>query len=553
MRRPASSGEQKAFLDDLPNSVDDNPYADVETASKTRRHPGVQKPWGAWLLGWLGSRPRNLRRAFRRPRGHPIVAVIRYSIVALLVLLVGTPILSPSYTRPPPHYRDLAARCSHPMAEPGCANPFNEKIFISVSLYDKDGHLAAGNWGQRLLDLVHLIGKDNVFVSIYENDSKDDGQRALEWLGQQLPCRHKILYDPHVSVADFPTVRMPDGADRTKRLAYLSEMRNRPLRPLDMLDADTGVTAYDKVLFLNDVAFHPIEAAQLLFSTNAGVDGRSRYLATCGMDFAHPLLFYDLYAQRDAEGFSNGLPIFPFFSNAGQGTSRAAVLAQHDAVPVKACWGGIVAMQAKYLQNLNKTLPSPHFQDIGHHVINPAAPHKVAAPVRFRYEPEVFFDGCECCLLHADVSQVARNQGAKELGTYVNPYVRVAYDDRTLSWIPWVRRWERLLSLPQRIITPILRLPTHNPHRTVQEGESFMEEVWVGEGSQGHWEPVQREGRNGLFCGVREMQLIQQGMSSPSPSVSSLLTNSQPSAPTTSTGRTPRSLKDNPCTSPPEC
>lgn len=125
------------------------------------------------------------------------------------------------------------------------------------------------------------------------------------------------------------------------------------------------------------------------------------YLSVCALDYRYPFLFYDLYAQRDAEGYSNGLPFFLIFSKAGQGFSRSDMLHQKDAVRVKACWRGMVAMRARDLQNHERKLPRPDFQQLGAHVINPSNPQKVAAPVRFRYEPEVFFDACECCLLHS--------------------------------------------------------------------------------------------------------------------------------------------------------
>ncbi|ORY63897.1 cryptococcal mannosyltransferase 1-domain-containing protein [Pseudomassariella vexata] len=511
MPRSVSPEERIASLEDGHRSstssttLGDYAREDLETFSKQSSHP-----WAAKLLGWCTSRPRNLRRIFRRHPGHPILTIVKNALLFICALFIGTPIFAPSYTRPPPHYRELIVRCDGAAAEPGCANPFKEKVYISVSLYDKGGHLASGTWGKALEEVIHLIGENNVFLSIYENDSGPEGASALAALEEKLRCKHKIVSEPHVPVSDFPTVRMPDGSDRVKRLSYLSEMRNRALRPIDTYDPDVGT--FDKILFLNDVAFRPVDAMQLLFSTNLGLDGKTHYLSVCGLDYNNPFLFYDLYAQRDAEGFSNGLPIFPIFSNAGHGISRAAMMAQSDAVPVTACWGGIVAMQAKYVQNMNQSLPDPDFQSIGSHVIDPASPRNVTSPVRFRYEPEIFFDACECCLFLADVAQVARKEDAKEVGTYVNPYVRVAYDESVLGWIPWVQRWERLFSVPQAILTYVLNLPTHNPHRTVEEQDGFMEEVWVGKGDKGHWELVQREARNGLLCGVREMQLISEGV-----------------------------------------
>ncbi|KAH7028015.1 cryptococcal mannosyltransferase 1-domain-containing protein [Microdochium trichocladiopsis] len=471
-----------------------------------------KKPrWHDSFAGWCRSRPRHVRRKFRRPRWVIVGRLLRYLFLAICALIVVTPIFASSYTKPPAQYGDLELRCHGPRPPAGCANPHNEKVFIAISLYDKGGHLAGGMWGANLLQLIHLIGEKNVFLSIYENNSGPEGEAALESFKRRLRCRHHIVIDSDVPLSDFEhqTIVLPDGSKRLKRLAYLSEMRNRALRPLDTFNTEDGIVEYDRILFMNDVAFRPTDAANLLFSTNVGPDGKAQYLSACGLDFMSPFLFYDLYAMRDAEGFSNGLPIFPIFSNAGQGISRAAMVAGSDAVPVSSCWGGIVAMDARYVQNRQATLPSPTFQDIGSHVIDPNDPTNATAPVRFRYEPEIFFDACECCLFLADVSQAARKDNAKEVGVYVNPYVRVAYDFDTLGWLPWVKHWERLFSIPQRILSPALGLPTHNPHRTVQEGDSFKEEIWVGEGDEGHWKTVDRIARNGMFCGVREMQALQ--------------------------------------------
>lgn len=459
------------------------------------------------IFAWVRTRLRFRKRGFRR---HPILSLptLKVAVLVVLLLVVSTPFLAPSYLHPPPHYNALKLRCHGLTPQPGCANPFHEKVFITVSLYDRDGHLASGQWGQSVLELISLLGPENVFLSIYENDSGPSGIAALNQLKNKVRSPHEIVHDNHVSLSDFPTVTMPDGTQRLKRLAYLSEIRNRALRPLDTLKHDGQV--FDKILFLNDVAFRPVDAANLLMSTNMGPSGRTQYLSTCSMDFMNPFLLYDLYAQRDAEGYSNGLPIFPFFSNAGKGISRRDVLAQRDAVRVSSCWGGMVAMQARYVQNHNESLPSPTFQKIGNAVIDPAKPARISAPVRFRYEPEIFFDACECCLFLADVTQAARRAGSQERGVYVNPYIRVAYDWDTLGWLPIIQGWERFLSVPQGILSPLLGLPRNNPHRNVQEGEDFTEEVWNYE--EHRWELVPRMGRSGLFCGVREMQLIQTGL-----------------------------------------
>ena len=71
---------------------------------------------------------------------------------------------------------------------------------------------------------------------------------------------------------------------------------------------------------------------------------------------------------------------------------------------------------------------------------------------------------------------------------------------------PLARRWEGLLTIIQILVTNLVGLPTPNPHREVQEGDVFHEEVYSI--TKGGWDMVERRGRNGLFCGVREMQLV---------------------------------------------
>ncbi|CAK7242462.1 MAG: hypothetical protein STHCBS139747_003956 [Sporothrix thermara] len=547
MQPSAADDEHAAFLNSSgantppPFSLDDDPdpgdvfarrglLSDVEK-KQPQRSSWWRFCWSCCGLGYLVAGCFYRRRSERRILGLVLKAALAFTVT----LLVLTPFLAPSYLHPPAHYSRLAARCKAVYDEPdntidgthGCANMFDEKVFISVSLYDKDGHLAAGEWGRSLLELVRLLGPSNVFVSIYENDSGRRGATALEHLRRLLPCRNAVVYDYDVPLDLFPNITLPDGTQHTKRLAYLAEMRNRALRPLDTLDAVNGII-FDRVLFLNDIAFRPLDAAQLLFSTNvvnivgSRGGGRAQYLAACALDYKTPLVFYDRYAQRDAEGFSNGLPIFPIFSRAGQGLSRADMLAQTDAVRVQSCWGGMVAMDARYIQHRNTSLPTPDFQAVGHHVVDPVHPTGAAAPVRFRHEPEVFFDASECCLLLADVAEAARRVGvasvsgvagvagvadaADAAAVFVNPYVRVAYDSTTLHRLRIVQYWERLFVLPQALISYWTGLPMHNPYRQVRAGDAFVEEVWNSQAQS--WSLETRTGRNGLFCGVREMQII---------------------------------------------
>ena len=88
-----------------------------------------------------------------------------------------------SYSSPPQHYetlRQYASATNHS----GRGNPNREKVFIAANIID--AKLIRGVWGSSLLELVDLIGDDNVFISIYENDSGHETRSALTHLGSKL-------------------------------------------------------------------------------------------------------------------------------------------------------------------------------------------------------------------------------------------------------------------------------------------------------------------------------------------------------------------------------
>lgn len=423
---------------------------------------------------------------------------------AFFVLILTTVIFNPSYTRRPAHYDALRKRALG-SRDPGRGNPENEKIFIAASIYDKGGKLVNGAWGRALLHLIDLLGNRNVFLSIYENDAGEKAKDALFDWKDRVQCPNQIIFERHVSLKDVPSVVLPDGKERTKRIAYLAEMRNRALRPLDK----PSKVKYDKLLFLNDVVFDPIEVIQLLFSTNADENGKSSYLAACAVDFINPFKFYDTFATRDAEGYSMGVPFFPWFSNAGKSISRKDVLDGKDAVRVKSCWGGIAAFEANYFQ-VNST------EEGDNHLLSTNASVTMAThsaqPIRFRAESDLFWEASECCLVHADLQHAShRTLGEEDVGIYINPYVRVAYGTRTFWWLGFTRRFERLYSIPHNVINYFAAMPRSNPRRTEVGGKEFNERVWVddkGLVAGGSFQEVRRVAESGGYCGFRTLQLI---------------------------------------------
>lgn len=346
----------------------------------------------------------------------------------------------------------------------------NERVFIAANIVN--GDLIRGDWGSSLKGLVKLIGEDKVFVSVYGSP-----KAALGEFTKELSCEKKIAseQDEPIDLKNISRTVLPTGESRIKRIAFLAEVRNRALEPLRRSDKK-----FDKVLFINDVVFDPLEAARLLWGTNVNKDGKATYKAACAADFVNSWKYYDTFATRDAEGYSIGVPIFPWFTGKGDGISRQDVLDGKDAVRVKSCWGGMVAFDARYFQihqehesiqvsteNKNPNITTPNL------------------PLRFRFADEAFWDASECCLVHADLMALPSfpdtplSGDIYDTGIYMNPFVRVTYDISTFKWVNTAKRFERLFTIPQTIISRISHMPYFNPRRAEIEGQLYQDRRWV--------------------------------------------------------------------------
>ncbi|KAL9639648.1 MAG: hypothetical protein Q9164_000804 [Protoblastenia rupestris] len=444
--------------------------------------------------------PRQIRRKdHRRPqRQKPPKRTVRwpykssrrccfwlYACLGLLAAILSlTAVFRPSYTDPPKHYHKLR-KSVEASRDHGRANPENQKIFIASSIYDEGGHLLGGAWGESVLQLIDILGRENVYLSIYENESGPNAQVATTVFEQRVQCKHSLVYDTAFTVDDVPHIMLPDGSERVKRIAYLAEVRNRALLPLQ---EEQSTVQYDRILYLNDVIFDPIEATQLLLATNIDEHGLASYRAACAVDFINPFKFYDTFATRDFEGYSMGVPFFPWFTGSGQGISRLDVRHGRDAVRVKSCWGGMVAFDAK--------------------------PFQASKPLRFRASPDLFWESSECCLIHADLmNQAMVDKDDDSPGIFMNPFVRVAYSQWTLGWLHFTRRFERLYIIPHSIVNHLVGLPWLNPRRTEEYGTQVEETVWVPDSSSKHGGSFQkqpRETKGDGFCGFRTLQLIKE-------------------------------------------
>jgi hypothetical protein len=318
---------------------------------------------------------------------------------------------------------------------------------------------------------------------------------------------------------------------------------------------------FDKILFINDVIFSPRDAVDLLFATNIGPDGTTRYHAACAMDFINAFKFYDTFASRDAEGHGIGVPFYPWFTTAGSGISRKDALQNRDAVRVKSCWGGMVAFEAKWFQGQHSP-PYPNNEkdeDSGWEEIWEEAPEEKKTstrserenevgmvPLSFRASPELFWESSECCLIHADLAAMAASDPDTPIpteefdhGIYMNPYVRVAYSSGSFKWLEFTRRFEGLYAWPQGWVNWIASRPPFQPRRTANPGDVVEHREWVYDGpdfqplstdedidyleernigrrqdlmtqiqQSGHWQSAERKAMPGGFCGGRQLLVL---------------------------------------------
>ncbi|KAH0366608.1 hypothetical protein KCU65_g5217, partial [Aureobasidium melanogenum] len=442
-----------------------------------------------------------------------IVLVTMPSLVVMCIILVA--VLYPSYSHPPHHYNVLRLKALR-STDPGRVNPYREKVFIASSIYDKQGKLASGPWAQNLLDLVDLLGPENVFLSIFEDDPDNLARASLEQFSKQLECNSSIVAG-HVDRAALPHIELPTGERRLKRIEFLAHVRNRALAPLEDPKSPAYLLQFDKLLYVNDVVFDPIDAANLIFSTNMDENGKAKYHAACAADFINPFKYYDTFATRDFQGNRIGVPIYPWFSGTDDSDSRRDVLDQKDAVRVRSCWGGMTVFNsARWFQtnditddsgvadltlDHNMTSSRQTSQDIYNHT---------TIPIRFRANPDTYWDASECCLIHADLEAAVQRSNSSSANIYLNPYIRVAYSSSTSAYLHISRRFERLFAPLQKLLNASLGLPVMNSRRIQEVGEQYEDVIWkfddpawnVSGNMSGGYRNITRVALPGGFCGL---------------------------------------------------
>lgn len=131
-------------------------------------------------------------------------------------------------------------------APPHWRTPTNHTYYIASLLHNSEPVLP--HYQRSLMQLVKELGPENVFVSIYENDSTDKTPAILQSFDAKLK---RLGVQTHIVTAE-----QPEDIQKKERIERLSLYRNLAMEPLNSV-AFGGLHGrpFDKVIWINDVFF----------------------------------------------------------------------------------------------------------------------------------------------------------------------------------------------------------------------------------------------------------------------------------------------------------
>ena len=228
------------------------------------------------------------------------------------------------------------------------------------------------DWIAQLKLLIDYLGKENIYISILENqDSKDNTRKYLSEFKNYLDennIKNKIILEKILEKGE------------KERIVYLGKLRDLSMNYLyEIKNLNFSNT---KIIFINDIIYRYQDIIKLL-STNGG--SYDSYDAVCGLDFYEG--FYDSWASQLLDGIYFRR-YYPYMSNK---EAQDAVL-NNDLIRTFSCWNGVTVFWAKAFED--KVLFFRHGYKIRQ---------------------------SECLLIHADMHFMGFQK------TLVNPTVKVAY------------------------------------------------------------------------------------------------------------------------------
>lgn len=203
------------------------------------------------------------------------------------------------------------------------------KYFFAINLYNSFDVIP--DLFSTMFRVAAIVGYNNVFISIYENGSKDQTKALLNIFDS-------LLKSVGIRVV-IKTSQRTRGAFN-HRIEYLAEVRNAALVPLHELRDRQG-EYFDTIIFMNDILPCVDDVLELIWQSrrqNAGV--------TCAADYMFhdeigAPVFYDNWVARDINGTAlENAPFESIFHH----TPSSDRFQRHLPVQVQSCWNGIAIL-----------------------------------------------------------------------------------------------------------------------------------------------------------------------------------------------------------------
>jgi hypothetical protein len=376
----------------------------------------VLAAWQHFSPSDAATRRKRRRRSFLLPSNGSSSSSPRASrqgAAQLLLWLSGALLSLWAYTKglssPFPTASSLVA--SSPTLQAHRAR--NASYFIAASFWNNDEVL--DSWTAQTLELIDVLGRPNVYVSLTENDSEDNTASKLLHFGREL-TRRGVAHSVNITTdlrGDPP--ENPWHSIR-HRMGYMANLRNGALEPLGQLNR-----RFENVVLLNDVVYHHTDVLKLVAAVggddvnvngaHATRPGKRRMACSIDMDGA---TLYDTWVLRDRCG-RTASGFWPFFASE---RDRRAVREQR-VLEVGTCWNGIVVLDGDMLLE-----PPLRSSDAGWD----------ADTLRFQQPPECIIS--ECMLLPLAITNVTG--GAPVV---MDPSVIVGY---SVKWWRYYALWLRM-------------------------------------------------------------------------------------------------------------
>ncbi|KAI0314893.1 cryptococcal mannosyltransferase 1-domain-containing protein [Amylostereum chailletii] len=249
-------------------------------------------------------------------------------------------------------------QCSwRPWHEDRYADLAQKNIFIAINLYNNEDVLPT--FFQEFPLLIERLGRHRVYISIYENNSKDKTVELLEKFDEMLTAlgiAHRI-----VALGRDATSYKEDG----HRIDLLSAVRNAAMEPLYSGVAAQHVpgNAFDEVLWMNDVFHCRADIFEVLYQKR--LQGANQ---VCAVDWGGwgDYVVYDrwvlrtmtgqvFYRFKDVVGWMwpaanapkfNGHGILPPILPYDDSTADRLRFEAHLPLQVFSCWNGATVFDA---------------------------------------------------------------------------------------------------------------------------------------------------------------------------------------------------------------